>query len=90
METTETSACPQCVEVVEKAQKCIRAHPEEAAITSLCAGILLAQLPLRLLISGLVRLVLVILKPTIMLYGLYRLVEDCCARRGCSGEGIEI
>jgi len=77
MESKETTACPRCVEAVAKIQECIREHPTEAAVGTLSAGFLLAQLPLRLLAAALVRLVLLVLKPTLLLYGLYRLAEDC-------------
>lgn len=89
MESKETSMCPRCVATVAKAEKCIKEHPDEAALTSLGAGFILAQLPLRLLMSVLARLILLVLKPAVVLYGIYRLAEDVYARR-CPGEDTEI
>ena len=80
MESKESSICPQCVEAAAKAEACIREHPKEATIVTLCAGYVLAQLPLRLLAAGLVRLVFLILKPAAILYGLYCLAENCPCR----------
>jgi len=60
---------------------CIREHPAQAALVSLGVGFLVAQLPLRLLAAALVRLMVWVLKPTLILYGLYRLAEDCCPAR---------
>ena len=51
----------------------------------LTARLLLAQLPLRLLATALARLGVWMLKPALILYGLYRLAEDCHARR-CPGD----
>jgi len=73
--------CPQCREAMKKAKTCIREHPGQAALTCLGAGFLLSQLPLRLLIGSFVRLVLWLLKPAVMLYGIYRLAEDVHARQ---------
>ena len=68
--------CPQCVEAMARLEKCIRENPREAALTSLGAGFLLAQLPLRLLMATVARIVLLVLKPTVLLYGVYRMAED--------------
>ena len=76
MESKQTAMCPQCKEAMDRAETCIREHPRQAALTCLGAGFLLSQLPLRLLIGSLVRVVLWLLKPTVMLYGIYRLAED--------------
>lgn len=80
MESSETTPCCRCVEVVAKAEECIRTHPTEAAVTSLCAGFLIAQLPLRLLAAAIARLILLVIKPAALLYGLYRLADDCYAK----------
>ena len=72
--------CPRCVEAMAKMEKCIRENPGESALTSLIAGFFLAQLPLRLLISALARVILLILKPAVVLYGIYRMAEDIYAR----------
>ncbi|MCX6967490.1 MAG: hypothetical protein NTZ46_06865 [Verrucomicrobia bacterium] len=80
METKEKSMCPQCVEAMAKAETTIREHPGEAAIASLCVGFLIAQLPLRLLMSAIARLILLVLKPTVLLYGVYKMAEDVQAR----------
>ena len=81
MESTEKPICPKCCEALARAKKCIRAHPEEAAITSLSAGFFLAQLPLRNLVGALVRMIRLLLKPAAMLYLLYRLTGERDARR---------
>ena len=65
------------MEAAARAQACIQTHPAQAAWVSLGAGFLLAQLPLRLLATALARLLVLVLKPTLILYGLYRLAEDC-------------
>ena len=57
-------------------------------MTSLCVGFLLAQFPLRLLMSALARLILLVLKPTVLLYGVYRMVEDFYAQRRME-EGVK-
>lgn len=71
----------ECEETRAQVKTCIRENPTQAALVSLGVGFLLAQLPLRLLVTALVRLVVWVLKPTLILYGLYRLAEDCQARR---------
>ena len=71
----------ECKETTDQAQACIREHPVQAAWVSLGIGFLLALLPLRLLATALVRLMVWVLKPALVLYGLYRLAEDCQARR---------
>ena len=71
----------ECKGTMDTAQTCIREHPAQAAWVSLAVGLLLAQLPLRLLATALVRLMVWVLKPALVLYGLYRLAEDCQARR---------
>ena len=81
MESKETAICPRCVEMVDRAEKCIREHPRQAALTCLGAGFLLSRLPLRLLLSALARLILWFLKPAVLLYGIYRLAEDIHAQR---------
>ena len=81
MESKETGMCPQCKEAMDQAETCIREHPRQAALACLGAGFLLSLLPLRLLLSALVRLILCLLKPAVMLYGVYRLAEDVHARR---------
>ena len=73
----ETGECRCCKEMVAKAAKCIREHPTEAAAASAIGGFLFAQFPLR----GLARMALRLLKPVAILYGLYRLAEDCHAGR---------
>jgi len=80
MESKESSICPRCVEAAANAEKCIREHPKESAIATMCAGFLIAQLPLRLLAAGLVRLFLLVLKPAAIIYGLYCMAEDCPCR----------
>ena len=89
MESTEKTLCPQCVERLARTEKCIRENPRQAALVSLGAGFLLAQFPLGLLIAAMLRLVLLVLKPVAILYGLYRLVEDGCCRRGHEEETEE-
>ena len=61
---------------MDKTEQNIREHPDEAALLSVAAGFVLAQFPLRFLLSALVRLVLMVLKPAALLYGLFRLAED--------------
>ena len=68
--------CPKCGEMVDKTSKCIREHPDEAALFSLGVGFLLAQFPLRLVMAALARVVLLVIKPAALLYGLFRLAED--------------
>jgi hypothetical protein len=80
MESKESSICPGC-ETVAKMEVCIETHPRQAALVSLAGGFLLAQLPLRLLTAGLARIVLWSLKPTAVLYALYRLAEAGYAHR---------
>ena len=81
MESKQTAMCPQCKEAVDRAETCIREHPMEAALTSLGMGFVLAHLPLRLLGSVLLSTVLLLLKPAMILYGIYRLAEDIHTRR---------
>ncbi|XHR28005.1 MAG: hypothetical protein ACFUZC_19005 [Chthoniobacteraceae bacterium] len=68
--------CPKCGETVEKTAQCIREHPEKAALFSLGIGFLLAQLPLRLVMAAVASLVLTVIKPAALIYGLFRLAED--------------
>ena len=75
----------ECNETTAQVQACIREHPAQAAWVSVGVGLLLAQLPLRLLATALARLGVWMLKPALILYGLYRLAEDCHARR-CPGD----
>ena len=81
MESKETSICPQCVETMARAEKCIREHPKEAALACLGAGFILAQLPLRLLLGAIARLAVLALKPAVLFYAMYRMAEDIQARR---------
>ena len=81
METKETAMCPRCKEAMTRAETCIREHPRQAFLTCLGAGFLLSRLPLRLLITALVRLVLRLVKPAVMCYGIYRLAEDVHAQQ---------
>lgn len=81
METKETTFCPQCREVLAKTETCIREHPDEAALVSLGAGFLLAQFPLRLLMAAVARLVVMVLKPAVVFYALFRMAEDVYARQ---------
>ncbi|MEI7958567.1 MAG: hypothetical protein WCI40_05620 [Verrucomicrobiota bacterium] len=76
MESKESSMCPQCVETVAKMEQCIRERPDAAAITSLAAGFILAQIPLRTLMSIVAGVALLVLRPAVVLYGIYRLVDD--------------
>ena len=81
MESTETKTCPRCVEMMETTEKCIRKNPREALITSICAGFLIAQLPLGMVGAAILRLLRLTLKPAAILYGLMRMAEDChCSR----------
>ena len=82
--------CPRCVEAMAEAETCIREHPGQAALTCLGAGFVLAQFPLRLLMGALARLVMWILKPAVVLYGIYRLAEDIHARRHPVAEDAKI
>jgi hypothetical protein len=68
--------CPKCGELVDHTAKCIREHPDEAALFSLGVGFLLAQFPLRFLMAAAARLVLLVIKPAALLYGLFRFAED--------------
>ena len=49
------------------------------------AGFLLAQLPWRRIFKIGVSLAYTFGKPAVILYGLYRLAEDCQSRRCCGG-----
>jgi hypothetical protein len=81
MESKEASVCPQCREAVERAEACIREHPRQAALVCLGAGVLMAQLPFRWLMSVLVRMMLFLLQPAMILYGIYRFAGDVHARQ---------
>ena len=79
-EHKEAAGCRCCEETVAKARACIREHPTEAALVSGCAGFLFAQLPLRQLVA----VGLWLVKPAAVVYGLYRLADDCrTGRCGC-------
>jgi hypothetical protein len=77
----ERPFCPKCGEIKDNTEKCIRDHPDEAALLGLGAGFLLAQLPLRFLAAAVIRAVVMVLKPAALLYGLFRLAEDFHAQR---------
>lgn len=68
-----------CEQTAARARACIREHPAEAALVSGFAGFLFAHLPLR----NLVAVVLWMVKPAAVVYGLYRLADDCRAGRCC-------
>jgi hypothetical protein len=59
-----------------KSMKMVRANPTEAALTGLGIGFLLAQLPLRFIAAGIVRLALASLRPAALIYAVYKLVEE--------------
>ena len=61
----------------------IRENPTQAAWISLGIGFLLARLPLRYLVGGLLVLIVRMLKPAILVYGLLRMAEDCREGRCC-------
>ena len=67
-----------------RARACIREHPDAAALVSGGAGFLFAQLPLRRLAAAGMGLGCALVKPAAILYGLYRLAEDCHAGRWCA------
>ena len=85
----EKPICPKCGELMDRTEKNIREHPGEAALISLGAGFLLAQFPLRLLLTALTRAVLLVLKPTALLYGVFRLAEDFRERQAQAGAAPE-
>ena len=68
-----------------KAEECIRTHPDQAALVSLGAGFLLAQLPLRFLAAALLRTLVMLLKPAVLIYGIFRLTEDYYGRQQPAG-----
>ena len=54
----------------------IREHPRQSALGALGIGILLAQLPLRILATGLMGVLLMLLKPAALLYAGIKIAED--------------
>lgn len=55
----------------------VREHPRQAMFWGIGAGAVLAQLPLRWIAAGTLRLAVRLLKPALAAYGLFRLAEDC-------------
>ncbi len=63
-------------EKTAKMESCIRENPGHAIALGVGTGVLLAQLPLRLTLTGVLRLAVCLLKPALVAYGLFRFAED--------------
>ena len=69
----------QAEEILDQSEKYIRQNPGQAVLYAFVAGYVLNRLPVGRVLSGLVRLSMIALKPTILVYGatkLYQAVAD--------------
>ena len=53
----------------------VREYPAQSALIAAGIGFLIAQLPLRFVVAGLIRGILLVLRPALALYGLAKLFE---------------
>lgn len=66
----------QARDYTAKGMKMIRRNPSQSALAGLGIGFLLAQLPLRFIAAGIVRLFLASLRPAALLYAIYKLGQE--------------
>jgi hypothetical protein len=65
----------QLDDVLEQTEHYVRDNPAQAIGFALLAGFILNRLPLMRIFAGLIRFVLVLLKPALLAYGLTKLYE---------------
>ena len=70
--------------LVERAEVFTREKPGKALSAAFGLGILMALLPVTSILTGLIRLALLLLRPVLVIFGLVRLYEEfggrCCKR----------
>jgi len=54
----------------------VRGNPTKAALVAIGTGFLMAQLPLRFMLLGILKLVLLLVKPATFIYAVSKLFED--------------
>lgn len=62
-------------DVLGETERYVRENPAQAVGFALLAGFLLNRLPLIRIFSGLVRLVLILLKPAVLAYGVTKIYQ---------------
>lgn len=84
MDTTETAApCPANFEELrQRAEDYVRDEPTKAVGIALAAGIVLTILPVFRIVGGLLRLVLMLAKPAIIIFGAMKVYEEINRRNG--------
>jgi hypothetical protein len=60
---------------VEEAEAYVREHPLRSMASAVVVGFILDRLPIGRIIGGIVRLLLIALKPAILIYGAMKLYE---------------
>ena len=77
---TETDPLPAMAETFQRyysdGEEYVRSNPAKSALLGVGAGFLLAQLPLRLILMALVKLLLHLVKPALFVYAISKLVGD--------------
>ena len=76
-------------EALADGERYVREHPQQAALAGLGLGMVLAQVPLRLLVTGLVSLFLVLLKPLALFYAITNLLRDSRSAKASHGAAKE-
>lgn len=61
---------------IEDSEEYIRRSPTRAVLMGLGSGFLVAQLPLRFMIFGLLKIVLLLIKPAAFIYLVSKLIDD--------------
>jgi hypothetical protein len=75
--TNKTAALKQDIQnYLEDSEEYIRRNPARAMLMGLGSGFLIAQLPLRFMIFGILKIVLLLIKPAAFIYLVSKLIDD--------------